>query len=218
MDIMPVKKILIFIVLMSVCSCAHGMKTDKNALPVIPLNAGVSDSAFLTDLEKAIINKLNVVRSHPKQYAEFLKSLDGKSHWNKGLDEATVFIEKTNLLPPFKASRGLSRAAQILVNDRGPDGLTGHTLQDGTTMLDRMNTYGRLEGKAGEYLGYGYSEAEALVARIAIDEGAAGSEGNLYLFDNNFLIIGVACGPHKTRRTMCAIDFAHSFRENLPPQ
>lgn len=72
---MAIKKILILLVLMGVWSCTHGTKADKNSLPVIPLNGGVSDSAFLTELEKDVINELNVARSDPKQYAEFLKSL-----------------------------------------------------------------------------------------------------------------------------------------------
>ena len=79
-----------------------------------------------------------------------------------------------------------------------------------------MNNYGHLEGRAGEYLGYGYSEGAALVARLAIDEASGDKKDNEgYLFDRVFLVVGVACGPHKANRVMCAIDFAHSYKENL---
>jgi len=77
-----------------------------------------------------------------------------------------------------------------------------------------MNIYGHPEGKIGEYLGYGYTEGAALVARMAIDEGSSGREQETYIFNNNFLVAGVACGPHKSYRVMCVIDFANSYKEN----
>jgi hypothetical protein len=191
----------------------HGMRGEKTAAIDIPLNTGVTNTSFLTDMEKEIITELNTVRADPQKYSQFLKSLSGRSEWKQGLDEAILFIEKTEPLPPLKTSKGLSLAARNLVNDRGPEGLTGHTRKDGKSMFDRMNSYGRWEGKAGEYLGYGYTEAEAVVARMAIDEGAAGKERKEYLFDKDFLVVGVACGPHKSYRVMCAIDFATSYNE-----
>jgi hypothetical protein len=206
---------LIFIVGIGVWACTlGGMRTDKIAATDIPLNPGVNDPSFLTDMEKGIIKELNTVRVDPKGYTDFLKSLMGRSQWKQGLNEAILFIEKKEPLPPFKASKGLSLAARKLVNDGGQEGITGHVGMDGKSMFDRMNIYGKWEGKAGEYLGYGYSEAEAVVARLAIDEGAAGKEGKEYLFDRDFLVVGVSCGPHKSYRIMCAIDFAHSYKEN----
>jgi hypothetical protein len=56
-------------------------------------------------------------------------------------------------------------------------------------------------------------EGAALVAKMAIDEGAAGKEGEKYIFERDFLVVGVACGPHKSYRTMCVVDFAGSYRE-----
>jgi hypothetical protein len=206
---------LIFIVSIGLWACTlHGTRTDKIAAMDIPLNTGVNDPSFLTDMEKEIIVELNTVRVDPKRYTDFLKSLVGRSQWKQGLDEAILFIEKQEPLPPFKASKGLSLAARSLVNDGGQEGLTGHVGKDGKSMFDRMNIYGKWEGKAGEYLGYGYTEAEAVVARLAIEEGAAGKEGKAYLFDRDFLVVGVSCGPHKSYRIMCAIDFAHSYKEN----
>jgi len=179
----------------------------------IPLNTGVRDASFLTNMEKEVIVELNAIRTNPRQYAEFLKSLRGSPQWSEGLEETILFVEKKEPLPAFRTSKGLSLAARNLVNDRGPEGLTGHRDKDGKSTLERMSCCGQPGGKFGEYLGYGYLEGAALVAKMAIDEGAAGKEGEKYIFERDFLVVGVACGPHKSYRTMCVVDFAGSYRE-----
>ncbi len=40
-------------------------------------------------------------------------------------------------------------------------------------MFERMNCCGQLEGRFGEYLGYGYLEGATLVAKMVIDEGGS---------------------------------------------
>ena len=37
----------------------------------IPLNTGVRDASFLTNMEKEVIVELNAIRTNPKQYASF---------------------------------------------------------------------------------------------------------------------------------------------------
>jgi hypothetical protein len=208
------KLILILIFIMETCACTlHGMKIEKTTVSNVPLNTGVRDSSFLTDMEKEIIVELNTARTDPKRYADYLKGLRGRSQWTQGLEEAILLIDKKEPLPPLKASKGLSLAARDLVKDRGPKGLTGHTGRDDKSMFDRMNGYGQWEEKAGEFLSYGYRDAEAVVARIAIDESATGKDGKEYIFDKDFLVVGVACGPHETYRIMCAIDFARAYKE-----
>ena len=209
------KLILFFImIVMGIWSCSlHSAKSEKTATNDIPLNTGVNNVYFLTNMEKEIVMELNVVRADPKRYADFLKSLRGKSQWNQGLDETILFVEKKEPLPPFRISKGLSLAARNLLNDRGPEGLTGHVGKDGKSIFERMNTYGQWDGKAGEYLGYGYTDAEALVARMAIDEGSSVKDSKQYIFDRGFHIVGVACGPHKSYRIMCVIDFAGTYKE-----
>jgi hypothetical protein len=179
----------------------------------VPLNTGVSNVSFLTDMEKEIIMELNTARTVPKQCADFLKSLRGRSQWNQGLDEAILFVEKKEPLPLLRISKGLCHAARNLLNDRGPEGLTGHIGKNGKSIFERMNTYGQWNGKAGEYLGYGYTEGAALVVRMVIDEGSTDKEQESYVFNNNFLVVGVACGPHKSYRVMCVIDFASAYKE-----
>lgn len=215
MRIKTLKLAIISLMIASIWSCSlHDIGSGKTATGTISINTGVKDASFLTEMEKEIILELNTARTSPKEYTDFLKTLSEKPQWSKGLDEAIRYIEKKEPLPPFKASKGLSLAAHTLVRDHGPEGLTGHISRDGKSFHDRMNIYGHPEGKIGEYLGYGYTEGAALVARMAIDEGSSGREQETYIFNNNFLVAGVACGPHKSYRVMCVIDFANSYKEN----
>lgn len=208
------KLYLILIVIMGTWACALPvMRTTEIADSLIPLNTGVRDPSFLTNMEKEIVVELNAIRTDPGKYADFLKSLMGSPQWSEGLQETIRFVEKKEPLPPLRASKGLSLAARNLVDDLGPEGLTGHAGKDGKSMLERMNCCGQVEGKFGEYLGYGYLEGAALVTTMVMDESAARKEGKEYLFDKDFLVVGVACGPHKAYRNMCAINFARSYKE-----
>ncbi len=208
------KLIFILIIATGLSACTYPAKaTERTAVYDLPLNAGVKDAAFLSNMEKDIITRLNEVRTNPGGYVEWLKGLRDKPGWTEGLEKAIVFLENTKPLPAFRLSKGLSLAARDLVNDHGPKGLTGHTGSDGTSPFDRMNRYGQWEGKATEILSYGYREADAVVARIAIDAAAIPNDQTQYLFDKGLLTAGVACGPHKTNGIMCSVNFAHTYKE-----
>lgn len=214
MSCKTLKRILIISMIMLVWACSLPVvRTGHIPDSRIPLNTGVRDASFLTDMEKEVIVELNTVRTNPRKYAEFLKSLKGSPQWSEGLEETILFVEKKEPMPSFRVSKGLSIAARDLVNDRGAEGLTGHTGKDGRTMFERMSSYGTLEGGFGEYLGYGYLEGAALVAKMVIDEGASNKEGQKYIFEKDFLVVGIACGSHKLYRTMCVVGFAHSYKE-----
>lgn len=214
MTVQYFKVFLILIVAAGIWACSVPLVVTEDIPDSrIPLNTGVRDASFLTNMEKEVIVELNAIRTNPRQYAEFLKSLRGSPQWSEGLEETILFVEKKEPLPAFRTSKGLSLAARNLVSDRGPEGLTGHRDKDGKSTLERMSCCGQPGGKFGEYLGYGYLEGAALVAKMAIDEGAAGKEGEKYIFERDFLVVGVACGPHKSYRTMCVVDFAGSYRE-----
>lgn len=208
------KYIFISIITFGMWACALPvMRTKDIPDSRIPLNTGVSNASFLTDMEKEVIVELNSIRANPKKYAEFLKSMRSSPQWSDGLQETIRFVEKKEPLPQLRVSRGLSLAARNLVDDLGPEGLTGHRGKDGKSMLERMNCCGQVGGKFGEYLGYGYIEGAALVAQMAIDEGSADKDVERFIFDKDFLVVGVACGPHRYYRTMCVVDFATSYKE-----
>ena len=131
MSCKTLKHILIISVIMLVWACSLPIvRTEYIPDSHIPLNIGVKDASFLTNMEKEIVVELNAIRTNPKQYVQFLKSLRGSPQWSEGLEETILFVEKKEPMPVFRVSKGLSLAARDLVNDRGPEGLTGHTGKD----------------------------------------------------------------------------------------
>jgi hypothetical protein len=226
---MTAKLIIVTVALMIVWACAApARKTIRTVSYNVPLNDGVADSAFLGDMEREIVKQLNDLRVHPKAYADYLMDLRNrrggimgemvkagseKEQITAGLDEAVQVLARTERMPPFRVSRGLSLAAADLVKDHGPRGLTGRKGSDGKSPFDRMNRYGRWEGQAAENVSYGYTDGEAVVVGMMIDGSISGREQRKNLFNRSFGLIGIACGKHNVYRAMCVIDFAQSYTE-----
>ncbi|MBA4418183.1 MAG: hypothetical protein C0392_09785 [Syntrophus sp. (in: bacteria)] len=229
--------IIINLLIMSgLWACAFSGKKPVDKQPVkpasaynVPLNAGVADAAFLSDMEKEIIKQMNDLRVFPRGYADYLKDLRNRSigiaqqegatavdkeQISEGMEGIIVFLGKKERLTPLRASRGLSLAARDIVNDHGPRGLTGHKGSDGKSPFDRMKRYGGLEGDAAENLIYGYRDADAVLIGMLIDGSINGRDQRKNLFNNGFNLIGVACGMHKVYGFMCAINLAAGYREN----
>jgi hypothetical protein len=225
------KTTLALIILLSLSSCMNlGKNTQSIAPYLIPLNTGVKDVSFLTDMEREIIVYLNDVRTSPEKYADHLKDLKERPGWPArpesetpsagskvptGMDETVLSLQDREPPLPFKVSKGLSLAARNLVQDLGPKGLRGHEGSDRSSPFERMNKYGQWEGKTVEILTYGYKDADALVTGMLADRSPTGREDRNSLFDKDYLIAGVSCATHKTYRTMCAIVFAQRYSEKL---
>ncbi len=203
-------------------------KTIEKPVYSLPLNEGVTN-LVLTDMERDVVRQLNDLRANPREWADYVRKLKGRSRGFtleqqgrqsidgeeavRAADDATYFLENTSPLPPFKVSKGLCFAARDLLKDHGPKGLTGHKGSDGSTTFSRIMRYGGWEGKAGENLLYGYKDADRLVVGLLTEGGSEGLDQRKNIFDKNFNLIGIACGPHNVYRTMCVIDFAEKYME-----
>jgi uncharacterized protein YkwD len=221
---------LVLIILLSFPACVDFGKNTQGMAPyVILLNTGVKEISFLTSMEREVVMYLNDVRTSPERYADHLSELKERPGWparpeskspsarseeSTGLDEMVLSLRDREPLPPFKVSKGLSFAARDLVQDLGPKGLTGHKGSDGSSLFERMNRHGQWEGKTVEILTYGYKEADALMTGMLTDRTPTGRADRESFFDKAYVIAGISCGTHKTYGTMCAIIFAHRYKEN----
>jgi uncharacterized protein YkwD len=100
-----------------------------------------SAAAYLSPLEQDVVKELNLARTDPKRYGDFLSEMRPYFRGNylarpgeairvtqEGLaavDEAISFLRSTAPLPALKASRGLSLAAKTHVKDQ-QSGAVGH--------------------------------------------------------------------------------------------
>jgi uncharacterized protein YkwD len=189
----------------------------------------LENADYLAPLEKQILQEINLARDNPAEYASLLSELkqyyEGKLLKKPGkiplvtqegvdaVDEALDFLRSAHRLPPLSPSRGMSRGAKDHVKDAGPKGLIGHQGSDGSDAGERVNRYGAWETQVGENIAYGLDDARDIVMGLIIDDGVPERGHRKNLFNPNYHVAGVACGPHAIYHTMCVIAFAGGYTE-----
>lgn len=189
----------------------------------------IAAAEYLSALEKEILRELNLARTQPAQYAEFVAQMksyyDGKLFQRPNeetvlteegvaaVEEAVRFLRKVKPLSPLSPSRGLSLAARDHVAEQGPRGAIGHRSRDGSTISDRLNRYGRWQEATAENISYGESQARMIVAVWIIDDGVPERGHRDNLFNKDLKIAGVSCGAHAAFKSICVVDFAVRYQE-----
>ena len=191
------------------------------------INAGEPD--YLSPLEKAIVGEINLARTNPKGYASFLE--EWKRYYDRKLlkipgeriimteegvtavNEAINFIRSLSRVPRLSPSKGMSLATKDHVKDQESSGSTGHRGSDGSQPWDRVNRYGTWEKSIAENISYGSDKARNMVIGLIVDDGVPSRGHRKNIFNPDFRVIGVACSPHPTYRTVCVITFAGGYKE-----
>ncbi len=125
------------------------------------------------------------------------------------VDEAVDFLERQTPLPALRASPQVDRAARDHAADQGRTGEVGHAGGDGSSPSDRMRRYARWTA-TGEAIAYGSGDAEEVVLQLIVDDGVPDRGHRRILFNPDYTLIGVACGPHRVWRQVCVLDFARA--------
>lgn len=209
------------------CCCIPVFGTEQTAN--LLLNDGVANYNFLSALEIEVVKELNLARTNPKQYAEFLKeyrkyyqgnyiALPGKNlrisnEGVKVVDEAIEQLLSYKPIQPLKISLGMSLAAKDHVNDQGQSGAMGHIGNDLSSPFARMNRYGTWNLTAGENIDYGNDSARLIVINLIVDDGVIDRGHRKSIFNKDFNVVGVACGPHIYMGYMCVMTFAGAYKE-----
>lgn len=194
----------------------------------------------LSKLENTLVMELNNLRSNPSFYADLLKQqkLFYYANWLKlpgekldpivrvkAVDEAISFLYSQRALPKFSVSAGLSMASRDHVTWQGQTGKNfGHTGDNADGYWDRIARHGTVACGMSENVSYYdarlannniQTEARIALFELIIDDGQrqAGSRENI--FNQDFQVIGVACGSHGNfLRKMCDITYANGYLEN----
>jgi len=190
---------------------------------------GEDRSAYLSDLEREVVEELNLARTHPDEYADYLveysKLFVGKELREPGeitimteegrsaVTEAIRFLKKQKSVPSLTASKGMSRAAADMVRMQETTNQIGHVGRDGSKFSDRISRYGSWGGSCGENIDYGNNTARKIVMSLIIDDGVSNRGHRKSIFNQEFRRVGVACGRHKVFRNMCVIEYAVSYTE-----
>ncbi len=156
-------------------------------------------------LESAVLAEINFARTQPAAYAETLRRGDeDQGYGGSARQEAIEFVSRQRPLPPLSDSHGLTGAAARLADDQAQSGRVGHT----SALRERFEANGVFSGIVAETISYGMTTPAAVVQQLIIDDGVPGRGHRAVLFDQSLSAAGVGCGPHRTYRYMCVIDFA----------
>ena len=190
--------------------------------------AGDAADAYLSAVEREVLDELNLARTDPKRYAGFLAALrpyfNGNNLHRPGqpilitkegvaaVDEAIDFLRTMQPLPALTLSRGLSLAAESHVDDQ-QSGAMGHTGSDNSQPWDRMNRYGTWQDEVAENIAYGGYSTRGVVVQLIVDDGVPGRQHRANMFSPEYRFVGVACGSHARLHDMCVMDFAAGYSE-----
>ena len=193
--------------------------------------ANSANPGFMSQLEKEIIDEMNLARAEPQAYAgfveEYRKYYDGNRLTIPGrkktlvtaegvpaVDEAINFLRKQKPLPPLAAAKGLCQAAKDHAHDLASKGLSGHRGSDGSMPDARVERYGNWEGSIGETVAYEVNTARLLVIALIIDDGTPTRGHRRNIFDPNYKVAGVSIAetPGSGAAT-CVVDYVGGFKE-----
>ena len=190
--------------------------------------SSVKAAEYLTIQERAVIMEINLMRTHPAEYAE--RYLVPMRSYYKGrllqypaeiplvttegiaaLEECITVLQHTNPLPPLLPRKGLVLAARDHAADQSSTGAIGHKGSDGSSPFERMERYGTWLQIAGENINYGDANARYIVTALLIDDDVPSRGHRKNLLNAQFGVVGVALATHKVYRALCVMDFAGEF-------
>jgi hypothetical protein len=177
-----------------------------------------------TDLASEVLAEINRTRMAPAAYVQNLRVYRGYFEGNHvrfpgdpvllrtregvvPVDEAIRQLAGMAASPPVQSSPALARAAAEHVADIGPRGGVSHDGTDGSTAGDRIRRRGG-GGATAEIISFGGATGAAVLRQFVVDDGVPGRGHRTILLSGNYRYAGVACGPHRTYRVMCVVDFA----------
>jgi uncharacterized protein YkwD len=188
-----------------------------------------SEVTYLSPLEKAVVNEMNLARTSPKEYLSLLEQLkkyyDGKllklpgetpiltKEGTSAVVEATRSLRSQKPVSPLSPSKGMTLGAKDHIRDLRTSGASQHKGSDGGQTWDRVNRYGTWQKIIGENISFGHNKARNIVMTLMIDDGVPDRGHRKNIFNPDFRLVGVACGDHPAYRTICVTTFAGGYRE-----
>lgn len=190
----------------------------------------VKDAFYLSNFEKAIVIELNIIRSNPAKYVEkylepLKNSYDGllftypgeiplkTKEGVKALKECIRVMKSAEPAPMMTPSRGLCKAANLLVQDQKRFGGTGHATKSGWTPDVRVKRFGQYKSRLAENIVYGHEDARHAVISLLIDDGVSNRGHRKNILEPVFQKVGVAADEHPTYGYSCTIEFTDDYTE-----
>lgn len=199
----------------------------KEPRTVAPATNPHAAAAQKISLSTQIFSEINYARTEPLEFTRVLvdyrKNYSGKimrnSSYPNGLitqegiaavDDAIGWTRMQMPRMPLMTSGMLTELAQSLVDEQGRTGATGHVSANGDGPGARMTKLGG--GMfVSEALTYGPNAARDVALRLYIDDGQLDRGHRYMMMSPEFGYVGIACGPHPTRKEVCVVDYSSSY-------
>jgi uncharacterized protein YkwD len=133
----------------------------------------------------------------------------------EAVKEAIAFLKTQKPLTPLKSSQGMYLAAQGHCRDIGERGVASHQGKNGSRMCDRLDEFGQWEVSIAENISFDDYDAREIVIGQIIDDGNPSRGHRFNIFNPEFNVVGVACGPHSKFKHCCVINFAVGFNDKF---
>lgn len=111
----------------------------------------------------------------------------------------------------------MRHAAKDHVRDLGKDGIVSHKGTDGSTVGERLEKYGHIQGVSGQSIVYGNKTALETVMSLLIDDGVPSRPQRALFFDQRMNRFSCFRGPHKKYMYMTVCLFAEEFQTRKGP-
>lgn len=187
------------------------------------------DDYVLSDLEKAVLNEMNLARTSPKEYAAYLEAWRGyykdktlriagrpgvdTVEGVSALEEAINFMRASSPLPSLQLSTGMCMGAKDQSFDQAKTGDVGHAGSDNSFSWERVARYGEWQKPVSENIAYDDGTAREIVINLIIDDGVPTRGHRRNIFNSLYIVTGVSCGKHPLFGGMCVCTFAGGFTE-----
>eukprot|EP01088_Endostelium_zonatum_P012025 TRINITY_DN2618_c0_g2_i1.p1 TRINITY_DN2618_c0_g2~~TRINITY_DN2618_c0_g2_i1.p1 ORF type:complete len:195 (-),score=45.48 TRINITY_DN2618_c0_g2_i1:39-623(-) len=186
----------------------------------------------LNELETAIVNQLNVIRTNPSGYADMMERETQEAYFDdagetgkmrfkfpgtnmvlmthegvRGCMETISFLRSVRPLPALQLSYGMCLAAKEAANRTGASGSTG-----APASLELFPRYGKAQGESVEIAVFGNVNERGIVNSIILCDGDQARRHRNMIFNPDYKLIGVGAGPHNSSHNiMACINLAAQF-------
>lgn len=189
------------------------------------LYSTVTNTPYLSELEKYIIIEVNKARTNPTRYIEevlepYLKLMDEDNTYinsegisiitfegKAAIKEAIAELKNTKPTYMLRPKQSLYLAALDHCKDCGPKGIKGHDGSDGSTPFIRIKRYDPNTSYCGENIAYGSKTAMEIIRSLIVDDNVKDRGHRINTF-KDYIHIGVATGDHNTCGIMAVLDFS----------
>ena len=175
--------------------------------------------------DKRLLEEINLLRTNPRGYAnkilkmknnfegEILKTEDGvKIKTEEGAaayEEAAQFLQNAEAVGHLKASKGLTRIAEeLLENIQRTD--ADHL--DSIDMNQIVAKYGDYTGAFGRIMEFGGATPQQIVINIVVCDGDKSRAQRDNIMNKEYKVAGVAIGDHNVYRKCATFVACNSFK------